>query len=123
MEPRVKATIELAGTYALAENWPNRSPMSRATFQKRSGAHTDEEARERARAVDMSGLGARIKSPLLIVHGRRDPIAPFSGAERLAADCPNAEFAAFDDGNHGLTNRAFESRTLMSDWMAEKLRA
>jgi hypothetical protein len=32
-----------------------------------------------------------------------------------------AEFVAFEDGNHGMTNRAFESRALMSDWMAAKL--
>ncbi len=122
-EPRVKATIELAGTYSLADNWGNRSALSRATFQKRSGAGDDGEAKERAKAIDMSGLSPKIKTPLLILHGRLDPIAPFAGAEKLAAETPGATFAIFDDGNHGMTNRVFESRALMSDWMVEKLGA
>lgn len=120
-EPRVKATIELAGTYSLADQWDKRSSLSRGAYQKRSGARDDQEARERARAIDMAGLGPRVAAPLLVMHGKKDPIAPFSGAERLAAETPAAEFAVFEDGNHGMTNRPFESRTMMSDWMAVRL--
>lgn len=120
-EPRVKATIELAGTYSLADQWDKRSSLSRGAFEKRSGARDDQEARERARAIDMAGLGPRVAAPLLVMHGKKDPIAPFSGAERLAAETPAAEFAIFEDGNHGMTNRPFESRTMMSDWMAARL--
>jgi dienelactone hydrolase len=121
LEPRVKATIELAGTYSLAANWDNRSVVSRDAFVKRSGAHSDEEARAFAGKMEMAGLGARIKRPILVLHGKRDPIAPFEGAERLVAETPTAEFAVYEDGNHGMTNRAFESRVRMSDWMAAKL--
>ncbi|MGH7775739.1 MAG: alpha/beta hydrolase family protein [Candidatus Dormibacterales bacterium] len=120
-EPRIRAAIELAGTYSLADNWANRSPISRAAFRKRSGAGSDEEAEERARGIDMTGLGERIRCPLLILHGKLDPITPYAGAERLAAETPGALLASFEDGNHGMTNRVFESRSLMSDWMAEKL--
>ncbi len=122
-EPRIRATIELAGTYSLADNWENRSSLSRAAFQKRSGAKDDAEARERARAISMAGLGERITAPILLMHGRKDPIAPFSGAERLAEEARHAEKAFFDDGNHGMTNRVFESRSWMSDWMADRLGA
>jgi 2,6-dihydroxypseudooxynicotine hydrolase len=120
-DPRVRATIELAGTYSLATNWDRRSVISRDAFRKRSGAKSEDEARERAGQIDMADLGPRIASPVLVMHGKLDPIASFEGAERLAAETPAAELVAFEDGNHGLTNRAFESRTLMSDWMAEKL--
>jgi 2,6-dihydroxypseudooxynicotine hydrolase len=120
-EPRVKATIELAGTYSLASHWDQRSVVSRDAFVKRSGARNEEEARGFAGRIEMAGLGPRIKSPILALHGKRDPIAPFEGAERLVAETPMAEFVAFEDGNHGMTNRAFESRALMSDWMAAKL--
>ena len=122
-EPRIRAAIELAGTYSLAESWANRSPISRAAFRKRSGAATDEEAAVNARGIDMTGLGERIRCPLLILHGKRDPIAPYSGAERLAREAPTSQLAIFEDGNHGMTNRVFESRSLMADWMAERLRA
>ena len=123
MEPRVRATIELAGTYSLASQWEKRSVVSRDAFTKRSGARSDAEARERAKLIDMQGLGARITRPVLILHGKLDPIAPFDGAVRLAAETRSARLVAYEDGNHGMTNRAFESRTLMSDWMAEQLGA
>jgi 2,6-dihydroxypseudooxynicotine hydrolase len=122
-EPRVRATIDLAGTYSLDAMWDNRSAISREAFAKRSGATTAEEARERAKQIDMTGLGPRIANPILVLHGMRDPIAAFEGAQRLAAETPAAELVAFEDGNHGITNRPFESRALMSDWMAEKLGA
>lgn len=120
-EPRLRATIELAGTYSLAETWDDRSAISKAVYERRSGARNGEEAREFARTIDMAGLGEKVRSPLLIVHGKLDPIAPFSGAERLAADTPGAELVAFEDGNHGMTNRVFESRSLMGDWLLERL--
>jgi dienelactone hydrolase len=121
MEPRVRATIELAGTYSLAAFWDKRSVVSRDAFIKRSGARDEADARERARLINMEGLGPRISQPILILHGKRDPIAPFEGAQRLAAETPTAELVTYEDGNHGMTNRAFESRVLMSDWMAAKL--
>jgi 2,6-dihydroxypseudooxynicotine hydrolase len=120
-EPRVRATIELAGTYSLASFWGKRSVVSRDAFIKRSGARDEAEARELAKRIDMEGLGPQIKHPLLILHGKRDPIASFEGAQRLAAQTPTAELVAYEDGTHAMTNRAFESRVLMSDWMAEKL--
>jgi 2,6-dihydroxypseudooxynicotine hydrolase len=121
MEPRVRATVELAGTYSLAAHWDKRSVVSRDAFMQRSGARDDAEARDRAKLINMAGLGARISTPILILHGKLDPIAPFDGAERLAAEAPAGKLVPFEDGNHGMTNRAFESRVLMSDWMAEQL--
>jgi 2,6-dihydroxypseudooxynicotine hydrolase len=123
MEARVRATIELAGTYSLATQWDERSVVSRDAFMKRSGARSEAEARERAKLIDMQGLGRRIARPILVLHGKLDPIAPFDGAVRLAAETPTAKLVAYEDGNHGMTNRAFESRALMSDWMAERLGA
>jgi 2,6-dihydroxypseudooxynicotine hydrolase len=121
MEPRVRATIELAGTYSLAAFWDERSVVSRDAFMKRSGARDEADARERAKLISMEGLGPRISRPILVLHGKRDPIAPFDGAVRLAAETPSAQLVAYEDGNHGMTNRAFESRVVMSDWMTAKL--
>jgi pimeloyl-ACP methyl ester carboxylesterase len=119
----VLATIELAGTYSLASQWDERSVISRDAFMKRSGARSESEARERAELIDMEGLGPQISRPILVLHGKLDPIAPFDGAVRLAAEAPAAQLVAYEDGNHGMTNRAFESRALMSDWMAQQLGA
>jgi hypothetical protein len=34
-----------------------------------------------------------------------------------------AELVVYPDGSHGVTNRAFESRSRMADWMAARLSA
>ncbi len=120
-ETRVRATIDLAGTYSLAAHWDKRSVISRDAFITRSGARDEAEARELAKLIDMGGLGPRISRPILILHGKRDPIAPLEGAERLATETPAAKLVVYEDGNHGMTNRAFESRVLMSDWLAAQL--
>ena len=120
-ESRIAAAIDHGGIFSLAANWENRSRISRAAFKKRSGAATDAEAEERAKAIDLTGVAERVECPLLVVHGKDDPISPFSDAERVAAAAASAELAAFEDGNHGLTNRAYQSRSLMADWMAESL--
>lgn len=120
--PGVRAAVDLAGLYSLSEGWDQRPPMTRATFTKRSGAGSEEEARERAALVTLEGTTHRVQCPLLIVHGTMDTIAPFADAERIRAEVSGAELAAFEGSNHGCTDRVFESRALIADWMAEHLR-
>jgi pimeloyl-ACP methyl ester carboxylesterase len=119
--PGIKAAIDLAGIYSMAEHWDERPPMTRATFTRRSGAADEAEGRERARAMTLAGATQHVHCPLLIVHGTRDTIVPFSDAERIHAEIPSAEMAAFPDSNHGCTDRVFASRSLMADWLAERL--
>ncbi len=122
-EPRARATVALAGPYAFDQGFERLPVLTRAAFQRRSGAASAGEAIERAAALTMAGAAERITSPLLVVFGRLDRLISASQAERLAAEAPGAELAMFEDGNHGLTNHVFESRTLMADWLAEHLKA
>ena len=41
--------------------------------------------------------------------------------ERLAREAPGAELLLYPDGSHGVTNRAYESRSRMADWLAVPL--
>jgi 2,6-dihydroxypseudooxynicotine hydrolase len=120
--PGVRAAVDLAGLYSMYEAWDQRPPMTRATFTRRSGASTEEEGRERARALTLLGTTEHVRCPLLIVHGTDDTIVPFGDAERIHAEVPSSELAAFPGSNHGCTDRVFASRTLIADWMAEHLR-
>jgi predicted amidohydrolase/dienelactone hydrolase len=120
-EPRLKAAVALAGPYRWDLDWDDLPPQTRATFQHRSGAATQAEARERAAALTLEDAAAQITCPLLVAHGGRDRLIPAYHAERLAREAPGAELMLDPDGTHGLTNHAFESRSAMADWLAAHL--
>jgi predicted amidohydrolase/dienelactone hydrolase len=120
-EPRVKAAVALAGPYEWALDWDILPPQTRATFQRRSGAATEAQVREKLAALTLEHAAARITSPLLVAAGGRDRLVPAYHAERLAREAPGAELMLDPDGTHGLTNHAFESRSKMADWLAAHL--
>jgi alpha-beta hydrolase superfamily lysophospholipase len=120
-EPRLRAAVALAGPYRFDLDWDTRPPQSRATFQHRSGAGSPEEARQRAAALTLEQAAPRITIPLLVVHGQRDRMVLPQQAERLAAEAPGAELMMYPQGNHGVTNQAYECRSLMADWLAGHL--
>jgi 2,6-dihydroxypseudooxynicotine hydrolase len=122
-EPRLRAGVGLCGPYRFDLDWDSLPPQTRATFQLRSGAATDVEARERAGALTLEKAAERITRPLLVVHGGKDRLIPPYHAERLAQEAPGAELVMDPDGNHGLTNHAYESRSRIADWLAAQLGA
>ena len=122
-EPRARATVALAGPYRFDRGFEQLPALTRAAFQRRSGATSAAAARERAAALTLAGAAESITAPLLVVFGRLDRIIAASQAEQLAAEAPGAELCMFEDGNHGLTNHVYEARSLMADWLAEHLKA
>jgi dienelactone hydrolase len=120
-EPRIKAAVSLAGPFQWSLDWDILPPQTRATFQRRSGATTEAEAREKLSALTLEHAAARITRPLLVAAGGRDRLVPTYHAERLAREAPGAELFLIPDGSHGLTNHAFESRSTMADWLAAHL--
>jgi predicted amidohydrolase/dienelactone hydrolase len=120
-EPRIKAAVALAGPYQWSLDWDILPPQTRATFQRRSGATTEAQAREKASSLTLEDAAARIDIPLLVAAGGRDRLVPTYHAERLAREAPGAELMLDPDGSHGLTNHAFESRSKMADWLAAHL--
>jgi 5-aminopentanamidase len=120
-EPRIRAAVSLAGPYQWSQDWDILPPQTRATFQRRSGASTEAQAREKLSALTLEDAAARITCPLLVAAGGRDRLVPTSHAERLAREAPGAELMLDPDGTHGLTNHAFESRSKMADWLAAHL--
>jgi 2,6-dihydroxypseudooxynicotine hydrolase len=120
-EPRLRAAVALAGPYRWDLDWDALPPQTRTTFQQRSGAGSQAEARERAGALTLEHAAGLIRCPLLVAHGGRDRLVPPYHAERLAREAPAAELMLYPDGSHGLTNHAFESRSAMADWLADHL--
>ena len=120
-EPRIRAAVSLAGPYQWSLDWDSLPPQTRATFQRRSGAATEAQARDKLSALTLADAAARITRPLLVAAGGRDRLVPTYHAERLAREAPGAELMLDPDGSHGLTNHAFESRSKMADWLAAHL--
>jgi 2,6-dihydroxypseudooxynicotine hydrolase len=121
-EKRLKAVVALAGPYRFDLDWAELPPQTRATFQVRSGAKSAEDARAKAADLTLEEAAAHIDTPLLVVGGGRDTIVPAYHQERLAREVKTAELVMYPDGGHGVTNRAYESRSRMADWLCAKLK-
>jgi 2,6-dihydroxypseudooxynicotine hydrolase len=120
-EDRLRAVAALGGPYSFGTLWDELPPITRETFIHHSGARDDADARTKAARLDLSGVAARVKQPLLVVFGQRDRLIPYQHAERLAAEAPHAELAMYPDGNHVCNNIPYKYRPLVADWLREAL--
>jgi len=119
---RVRACVALAGPFNFGECWPGLPQLTRDTFRVRSGATSDEEAREIALTLGMETAAADLVAPLLIVFGRQDRLIPWQQAERLRdAVAGPVELLMLEDGNHGCANVAPWHRPRTADWLAARL--
>ena len=122
-EPRLRAAVALAGPFRFDQDWDEQPVQTRSTFRFRSRAASDADARAKAGELTLEDAAGRITTPLLVVGGARDRIVPAYHQERLAKEAPGAELLLYPDGSHGVTNRAYESRSRMADWLADHLRS
>jgi dienelactone hydrolase len=120
-EPRIKAGVESAGPYAIADHWEHLPPMTRAGYEYRLGASSPADALERIRQLDLTGIAEKVACPLLVLHGTADEVVPFAHGERIAHEAKNATFRKYENGNHSLSNRHFEVRTGLADWLAQQI--
>ena len=121
-EKRLRAVVDLAGPYRFDLDWDQLPEQTRATFLVRSGAASEDEARAKAGTLTLEEAAGEITTPLLILGGGRDRITPAYHQERLASEVASAELLIYPDGSHGVTNRAYESRSRLADWLADRLR-
>jgi 2,6-dihydroxypseudooxynicotine hydrolase len=118
-EPRLKAVVSNAGPYRFGDLWDSLPELTRQAFTKRSGATGDEDARRRAGLLSLDGID-RVMCSTLLVFGKLDRIIPYSEAQRCAA-ISGVDLVTYETGNHGVTDQAFESRTMLADWMRRSL--
>ncbi|MQA87794.1 MAG: alpha/beta hydrolase [Streptosporangiales bacterium] len=123
-DPRIKACIALAGPYDLSECWDRMPSLTREAFRVRSHLRTEEDAREHAATLSLSGLASRITCPLLVVFGKQDRLIPYQAAERLTAEASGpTTLLMIENGNHVANNRGYRYRPQSADWMADQLGA
>jgi dienelactone hydrolase len=118
---RLTAVVSNAGPFTFGDLWDGLPGLTREAFRVRSNSTSDEEARVKASELTLAGV-ERVRCPTLVVFGKLDRIIPYSEAGRTAA-IPGVELVTYETGNHGVTDEAFASRSLMADWMARNLGA
>ena len=50
--------------------------------------------------IDVSDILHQVQAPTLVIHSRRDDVAPFDEGRRLATTIPNAVLVELDTPNH-----------------------
>ncbi len=122
-DPRIAAVVSFGGTFDLGD-WPHMPASIRNGFVFATGSKTEEEAKRKMGAATLADCIDRVRSPVLVVHGRRDAIFKWTQAMRVAeALGHHATLMMDDDGVHCCHNHAFQYRTAMADWLATTLRA
>ena len=120
---RVRACVALAGPYDFGACWDRLPPLTRRAFEVRSGATSEQQARQTALTLSLEGHLAGLTAPLLVVFGKQDRLIPWQHALRVADEAPAAELLLLEDGNHGCMNVAPHHRPYTADWVARRLGA
>ncbi len=120
-EPRIRAVAAIGGPYNFGALWDSLPSLTRETFAHHAGAQNEADARARALQLDLGPVLPRLRQPLLVVFGQQDRLIPWTDAERVARQAPNATFVLYPEGNHVCNNIPYKYRPLVADWMAEQL--
>jgi 2,6-dihydroxypseudooxynicotine hydrolase len=120
-EPRVTAAVANCGPYRWIDCWDELPSVTRGAFRKYSWSTSDGEAREKAKALDLTGVAEKISQPLVVVHGMLDPLIGVDHAQRIADEAQNATLITVDDATHGVSNLSYEFEPWVNDWMARQL--
>lgn len=121
-EPRVRACVGNCGPYDWGECFDIVPQVTREAFRHYSGAATMDEARELASRLTLGDAAERIECPLLIVHGKLDPLIPWRQGERIVAEARGPkEFLLIENGNHGVNNVPYLVAPRIADWLADQL--
>jgi len=120
-ESRVGAAVANCGPYDWVDCWDELPEVTRGAFRKYSWSSSDEEAREKAEALDLTGVAEKIAQPLVVVHGMLDPLIGVEHARRIAEEAPNATLITVDEATHGVSNLGYRYEPWVNDWMAGRL--
>ncbi len=118
-EKRIKACIALSGPFEWDKIWDGLPDLTRETFRVRSHAASEQEARQKAKALTLVEAAKKIRCPIFIVAGRQDRLVPAADAERLARSVAGpVELMVVEDGGHNANNRPYRYRSRTADWLA-----
>jgi dipeptidyl aminopeptidase/acylaminoacyl peptidase len=125
---RIKAGIDIVGIASFATFLRNTSGYRQDLRRAEYGDERDPKMQEVFKRIDPLNNADKIRSALLVIHGRNDPRVPFSEAEQIVAKVRGNGRPVWtvyaDNEGHGFARR--ENRDYMNAVMAmflqEKLR-
>ncbi|HET9719849.1 MAG TPA: alpha/beta fold hydrolase [Solirubrobacteraceae bacterium] len=121
-ETRIRALAGVSGPYDFAAGWEAMPELTRETVQHHTGAADAAEARERAAALNLTGVAERVTQPCLVITGQRDRVIDWRDTKRIADAVPGAEWVLYEEGTHVCNNIPYKYRPLVADWMRARLR-
>lgn len=120
-EPRLIAIAGISGPFRFGDDWEAMPELTRETIAHHTGAASEAQARERARALNLDGVAERVGQPCLVVTGERDRVIGWRETKRIADAVPGADWVLYPDGTHVCNNIPYKYRPLVCDWLRERL--
>ncbi len=120
-DKRILACVENCGPFDISySRWDDLLRLRR--FNYLWGTTSVEEAEKAARQVNLAGVVERVECPLLVIHGKADPVTPYEEGVKIfeAARCLK-DIWLFEDGNHVCHNLHHIVRPMTADWVKRKL--
>lgn len=94
------AYLRALGSLYMPDAAPDR--VRRFSELQRLASNAENAARIRAvcDSIDVTGCLSRVRCPTLVIHARRDVIAPFEQGREIASRISKSRFVALDTGDH-----------------------
>jgi 2,6-dihydroxypseudooxynicotine hydrolase len=122
-DERIKAVVSWGSMFDL-KNYRTVPPLTLAGFVFVTGGKTVEEAKPYLDSIDLSAVAGRIRCPLMVVNGGRDPITPPDNIDRMRALGDGlVEVMYWPDSSHCMHDRPHVCRPAMADFMRRHLAA
>jgi len=116
-DKRIRACVENCGPFeATYYRWDDLLRLRR--FNHLWGTDSIPEADRVAQEITLAGLIDRVECPLLVIHGKEDPVTPYAEALKIyeRAQCPK-DLLLLEGGNHVCHNLHHVVRPLTADWL------
>ena len=116
-EPRITAVATIGGPYTYAP----AGQRSLRKFMHSARIDDETEARAYAERFTLRGVTERLEQPYLVLHGKLDHSFKWQDAERKAKEAKRGEFVLFEHGGGVCYTVDHEAKSLLADWMKERL--
>lgn len=117
-DDRVRAVFSMSSWYTPAGRFATMEPLSKTGQYQ----HLGEDPAAMMEAITLAGVLPGLKVPLLQLFGGDDPASPVSHGERIAAEAAGpVTTVEIPDGVHVLNNVWPQARSLVGDWVRERL--